>query len=74
MHWVSLGVLPRYINDVQTDGQNRLASYLGLTIQCDNSQERVDPFHTGDLLTIELFAQRLIEVTNLFTQIKTTQL
>ena len=74
MHWVSLGILPRYINDVQTDGQNRLASYLGLMIQCDNSQERVDPFHTGDLLTIELFAQRLIEVTNLFTQIKTTQL
>ena len=70
MHWVSLGVLPRYINDEQTDGQNRLASYLGLMIQCDNSLERVDPCHSGDLLTIELFEQRLKEVTLQFKNIK----
>src|SRR6476620_7813670 len=61
MHWISLGVLPRYINDEQTDGQNRLASYMGLMIQSDNSQQRVDAIHPGDLLTIELFAQRLKE-------------
>ncbi|TCJ12149.1 flavodoxin family protein [Flaviaesturariibacter flavus] len=27
MVWIPLGVLPRFINDQQTDGQNRLASY-----------------------------------------------
>jgi len=63
MHWINLGVLPRYLNDQQTDGQNRLASYLGLMIQSDNSQQHVDAFHPGDQLTIELFAQRLKEVT-----------
>jgi multimeric flavodoxin WrbA len=63
MHWLSLGVLPRYINDEQTDGQNRLASYLGLMIQSDNSHQRVDAFHPGDLLTIELFAERIRTVT-----------
>jgi len=63
MHWISLGVLPRYLNDEQTDGQNRLAAYLGLMIQSDNSQQRVGAFHPGDQLTIELFAQRLKEVT-----------
>jgi len=63
MHWINLGVLPRYINDEQTDGQNRLAGYLGLMIQSDNSQRRVDAFHPGDQLTIELFAQRLKDIT-----------
>lgn len=63
MHWVSLGVLPRFLNDEQTDGQNRLASYLGLMVQSDNSQQRVEALHPGDLLTIELFAERLKKVT-----------
>jgi multimeric flavodoxin WrbA len=59
MLWISQGILPRYLNDQQTDGQNRLASYLGMMIQSDNSQQSVHPLHPGDLLTIELFAERI---------------
>jgi NAD(P)H dehydrogenase (quinone) len=57
MHWVSLGVLPRFCAGSQTDGQNRLACYTGLTVQMDQS------IPDGDLLTIELFGRRLCEVT-----------
>ena len=71
MHWINLGVLPRYLNDAQTDGQNRLAGYTGLMIQCDNSREKVYPLHPGDLLTIKLFAQRLLDVTLQFKNKKT---
>jgi multimeric flavodoxin WrbA len=70
MHWVNLGVLPRFCNDVQTDGQNRLASYIGLTLQSDNSQTNVHAFHSGDLLTLELFAKRLLDVSFQFKNIK----
>lgn len=63
MHWINLGVLPRFCNDQQTDGQNRLASYQGLMIQSDNSNARVEPFQSGDVLTIELFANRILDVT-----------
>jgi NAD(P)H dehydrogenase (quinone) len=63
MYWISLGVLPRYMDDQQTDGQNRLASYLGLMMQSDNSTEHVDSFLSGDILTAELFADRIIETT-----------
>jgi NAD(P)H dehydrogenase (quinone) len=70
MHWINLGILPRFLNDEQTDGQNRLSSYLGLMIQSDNSQIRVAPFHSGDLLTLELFARRIMEVTMEFKNIK----
>ncbi|HJW17626.1 MAG TPA: flavodoxin family protein [Flavisolibacter sp.] len=71
MHWVSLGVLPRFLNDHQTDGQNRLASYLGLMMQTDNAQKQVASFHSGDLLTMELFAKRLTEVTTQFKKLNT---
>ena len=71
MHWISLGVLPRYINDEQTEGQNRLGSYLGLMMQSDNSQKTVHPFHPGDLLTLELFADRLGQVAYQFKNNKT---
>jgi multimeric flavodoxin WrbA len=70
MLWISLGVLPRYCHDMQTDGQNRLGSYLGLAMQSDNSQKDVHPFHPGDLLTLELFAQRILDVTLHFKNIK----
>ena len=63
MLWMGLGVLPRYCSDQQTDGQNRFASYLGLMIQSDNSSEKVEPFHSGDMLTIELFAKQILTVT-----------
>ena len=63
MHWINLGIVPRFINDQQTDGQNRLASYQGLMIQSDNSQKQVDPFHPGDILTLEMFGHRIAEVT-----------
>jgi NAD(P)H dehydrogenase (quinone) len=62
MHWISPGILPRFINNEQTEGQNRFASYLGLMIQSCNTVEK-EPFHPGDLLTIELFAKRILDVT-----------
>lgn len=69
MNWIPLGVLPRFINDEQTDGQNRLAGYIGLMAQCDNGQNVVHPLHPGDQLTAELFAQRIVEVTLRFRNI-----
>jgi multimeric flavodoxin WrbA len=71
MLWISLGVLPRYCSDQQTDGQNRFASYLGLMIQSNNSNEKVEPFHSGDVLTAELFARRILDVTLDYKTIKT---
>lgn len=69
MHWINLGVLPRFLNDEQTDGQNRLAGYIGLMAQCDNGAV-VRPIQCGDALTAELFAQRIVETTLHFKQIK----
>ena len=63
MIWVSQGILPRYICDQQTDGQNRLASYLGLMTQSDNNLTDVKAMHSGDILTAEMFAQRIVDVT-----------
>ena len=63
MLWLSPGVLPRYCSHQQTDGQNRFASYLGLMIQSDNNNEKVQPFHSGDVLTTELLARRILDVT-----------
>jgi NAD(P)H dehydrogenase (quinone) len=62
MIWISQGLVPRFINDEQTDGQNRMGSYLGLMIQCDNGRKARPP-HPGDILTTELFAKRIPEVT-----------
>jgi NAD(P)H dehydrogenase (quinone) len=70
MHWVSLGVLPRFINDEQTDGQNRLGSYIGMMAQSDNSRTPPSHLHPGDQLTAELFAQRLLEVCTQFKSVK----
>jgi NAD(P)H dehydrogenase (quinone) len=70
MHWINLGILPRFLNNEQTDGQNRLASYFGLMMQSDNSKEYVAPFNPGDLLTLELFDRRIIEVTMNFKNLK----
>jgi NAD(P)H dehydrogenase (quinone) len=63
MQWIPLGILPRFLNDEQTDGQNRLAAYLGLMIQTNSSRLKVGPLHPGDALTMELFARRIVEVT-----------
>lgn len=70
MNWISLGILPRFLNDEQTDGQNRLASYIGLMAQCDNSQATVHPLHPGDQLTAELFALRILDVTLRYKNIR----
>ena len=70
MNWISLGILPRFLNDEQTDGQNRLASYIGLMAQSDNSQTVVSPLHPGDQLTAELFALRIVEVTLKYKNIR----
>lgn len=63
MHWINLGVLPRFLNDQQTDGQNRLASYIGLMTQSDNSTTQVSRVHDSDQLTAELFAERILKTT-----------
>ncbi|MCF0074245.1 flavodoxin family protein [Dyadobacter sp. CY261] len=63
MNWISLGVLPRFLNNEQTEGQNRLASYIGLMEQCDNGERVINSQHPGDLLTAELFARRVVEVS-----------
>lgn len=63
MIWISQGILPRYINDRQTDGQNRMASYLGLMVQSDNNLKEINPMHPGDMLTTELFAERILKLT-----------
>jgi multimeric flavodoxin WrbA len=63
MHWISLGVPPRFLSNQQTSGQNRLGSYVGLMIQADSSQDSVDAFQSGDLLTMELFARSIVNVT-----------
>lgn len=62
MIWVSQGILPRFMHGEQTDGQNRLASYLGLMVQC-SGEDGEPEFPPGDLLTAELFARRLYAVT-----------
>jgi multimeric flavodoxin WrbA len=69
MQWISQGIMPRYCNNEQTDGQNRIGSYLGLMIQSDNARE-INPPHPGDILTTELFAKRILEVTLKFKNIK----
>ncbi len=63
MHWINLGIMPRFINDEQTDGQNRISAYIGLMTQSDNSIKEVSPIHSGDLVTIQLFAHRILQVT-----------
>ena len=68
MQWISQGILPRYCNYEQTDGQNRLASYLGLMIQSNNGKDLNVP-HPGDILTTELFAKRILDVTLKFKNI-----
>lgn len=67
MTWISQGVLPRFINDQQTDGQNRLGSYLGLMTQSDNNLKAIGTIHPGDSLTTELFAQRIVDTTVRYT-------
>jgi multimeric flavodoxin WrbA len=63
MLWISQGILPRFICDQQTDGQNRLGSYLGLMTQSDNDLKQVNQMHPGDRLTAELFAKRIVDIT-----------
>ena len=69
MIWISQGILPRFCNDEQTDGQNRMASYLGLMVQSNNGRD-VHPLHPGDQLTIELFAQRIVDITLKYKNLK----
>jgi NAD(P)H dehydrogenase (quinone) len=69
MQWISQGMLPRYCSNEQTDGQNRTGSYLGLMVHSDNAKE-LNPPHPGDILTTELFAKRILDVTLKFKNIK----
>lgn len=69
MIWISQGILPRFMNDEQTDGQNRMASYLGLMVQCGYGA-KVLPLHPGDQLTLELFAQRVVDITLKYKNLK----
>ena len=69
MFWISQGIMPRFCNDEQTEGQNRLGSYLGLMVQSDNGKELLLP-QSGDILTTELFAKRILDVTVNFKTIE----
>lgn len=65
MLWASTGVLPRFICGEQTEGQNRFSSFLGVMLQsCENEPQG---FHTGDLLTLDLFANHIYELLNQLT-------
>jgi NAD(P)H dehydrogenase (quinone) len=57
MLWAPLGVLPTFVNDIQTDEQNRLASYLGLMTLSNNSLCSVEP--PSDLKTAEMFGENI---------------
>jgi len=69
MIWISQGIMPRFCNNMQTEGQNRLASYLGLMVQSDSAKQ-AGLMHPGDLLTTELFAKRILDLTLKFKHIK----
>lgn len=73
MNWISLGILPRFINHEQTEGQNRLAGYIGLMAQCDSGNRVMHSLHPGDQLTAELFAKRIIDVTFQYTRKETCE-
>lgn len=61
MQWISLGVLPRFVGGQQTDGQNRFSCYSGLMLQAMGNGSDTE-FHSGDLLTLELFVKRILEI------------
>jgi len=63
MHWIGLGVLPRFVCGQQSEGQNRFSCHAGLAIQYTDMGSSVE-FHPGDLLTLELFAMRILEIKN----------
>lgn len=63
MNWISLGILPRYVSGQQSDGQNRSSTFTGLALHATGSPADAE-FHTGDLLTLELFAKRLLQLNN----------
>jgi multimeric flavodoxin WrbA len=64
MIWLSQGIMPEYEDGRQTDGQNRMASYLGLMVLSDNKHGELSPIHPGDKKTIELFAQRILNTVS----------
>lgn len=68
MLWISQGIMPRFCNNEQTEGQNRLGSYLGLMVQSDNGKE-LQPPNPGDILTTELFAKRILDTTLTFKDV-----
>ena len=61
MHWISLGVLPRFVCGQQSEGQNRFSCYAGLAMEYTTIGSSIE-FHPGDLLTMELFAKRVFEI------------
>lgn len=65
MIWISQGIMPRFLNNEQTDGQNRMASYMGMMAQ-SNLVKRAGKLHPGDALTAELFAKRILDITKQF--------
>jgi hypothetical protein len=66
MHCISLGVLPRFLHEQQTNGQNRTGSYLGLMVQPGNSRTEVGPFHAGDVVTMSCL-QQIAHINKSFT-------
>lgn len=60
MLWISLGILPKFENDIQLDEPNGLASYLGLMTLSDNAHHQVNT--PKGLHTAELFGKRIAEL------------
>lgn len=69
MIWLPMGILPKYDADGhQLDEHNGMASYLGLMTMSTSSHKVFTP--PQDLITAELFGQRIGEVTKKFTAYK----
>ncbi len=69
MMWIPLGILPKYDNaGNQLPEHNGMASYLGLMTMSSNAYQFKEP---TELITAELFGQRIAEVTR---QVKSKRL
>ena len=64
MIWISTGIVPKFIANVQADSPNQMASYLGLMTLSDNATREVNLPH--DLETAVLFGQRIAQITKQF--------
>jgi len=64
MIWISAGILPKFIDDVQTKSPNHPASYLGLITLSANATTQANP--PADLETAVVFGRRIAQITKQF--------